>query len=154
MTRYRVPSKAVKALGFKSGLEMIVNSQLVNSGVAFAYEGTLNKIKYFKPITYHTYLGDFLLENGIIIETKGRLTTENRKKHKYIKEQHPDLDIRFLFSNANNKLHKDRQTRYRDWCDKQGFMWANKIIPQAWLYEVKPKAELNKIINILKEMNS
>lgn len=151
---YRIPSKAVRDLGFRSKLEVIVNQQIVDSGVSFSYEGKLNKIKYIKPETHHIYLCDFLLGNGIMIEAKGRFTTEDRKKHLYIKEQHPDLDIRFLFSNAKNKLRKGSPTTYAMWCDKKGFKWANKTIPQSWLDEQKPKKELNKIIKKLKDMNS
>lgn len=153
MARFRVPSKAVRALGFRSKLEVIVNQQIVDSGVAFSYEGKLNKVKYIKPKTYHTYLCDFLLGNGVMIEAKGRFTTEDRKKHLYIKEQHPDLDIRFLFSNANNKLRKGSPTTYKMWCDKKGFKWAHKVIPQSWLDEKKSKKELDIIIEILKGMN-
>ena len=39
----------------------------------------------------------FRLDNGIIIETKGAFNSADRKKHKLIKEQHPELDIRFMF---------------------------------------------------------
>lgn len=153
MARYRVPSKAVRDLGFRSKLEVIVNQQLVDAGLSFSYEGKLNKIKYIKPETHHTYLADFLLSNGIIIEAKGRWEADDRKKHLYIREQNPTLDIRFLFSNAKNKLRKGSPTTYAMWCDKKGFKWADKVIPQSWLDEKKPKRELNKIISILKGMN-
>ena len=150
MARFRQPSKIVKALGFRSKLEMLVNQQIVDAGVAFSYEGKLNKIRYVKPETNHTYLCDFLLANGVMIEAKGRFDAADRKKHLYIKDQHPILDIRFLFSNANNKLRKGSPTTYARWCDKYGFKWADKIIPQSWLNEKKPKKELDKIIKLLK----
>ena len=154
MARYRVPSAAVKALGFRSKLEVIVNQQLVDAGIRFSYEGQLNKIKYVKPETKHTYLADFLLSNCILIEAKGRFTVEDRKKHLYIQEQHPILDIRFLFSNAQNKLRKGSPTTYATWCDKKNFMWADKVIPQEWLEEEKDAVEKAQIIEILKEMNN
>lgn len=152
--RFRQPTKTVKALGFRSKLEVIVNQQIVDNGVAFSYEGLLNRVKYVKPETNHTYLCDFLLGNGVMIETKGWFTIEDRKKHLLIKEQHPELDIRFLFSNANNKLRKGSSTTYGSWCTKKGFKWANKVIPQAWLEEIKPKKELELIIKLLKGMNN
>jgi hypothetical protein len=153
MAKYRVPSKAIKALGFRSKLESVVNAQLADSGITFTYEGKLNKIKYIKPVTHHTYLADFLLSNGVIVEAKGFFDVDDRKKHLYIKEQHPELDIRFLFMNANNKLRKGSPTSYAKWCDKNGFLWANKIVPQEWLDFKRPKAELDTIIKILKGMN-
>ncbi len=81
------------------------------------------------------YTPDFPLRNGIIVETKGRFVTEDRVKHKLIKEQHPDLDIRFLFSNSRTKLSKGSPTTYGMWCTKHGFDYADKTIPQAWLDE-------------------
>lgn len=153
MARYRVPSKAVRDLGFRSKLEVIVNQQLVDSKVPFSYEGPLNKIKWTKPETQHIYLADFLLANGIIIEAKGRFTTEDRKKHLWIKDQYPILDIRFLFSNANNRLRKGSPTSYALWCDRNGFDWADKVVPTRWLEHTKSKKILALIINTLKEMN-
>ena len=154
MGRYRTPSSSLRKLGFRSKLEAVVNQQLVDSGITFSYEGKLNKIKYVKPITNHTYLADFLLKNGIIIEAKGFFDSDDRKKHLYIKDQYPELDIRFLFMNANNKLRKGSPTSYAKWCDKNKFEWADKVIPQEWLDFKRPKDELDTIIKILKGMNS
>jgi len=153
MVRYRAPSKAVQKLGFRSKLEAGVNQQLVDSGIKFSYEGKLNKIKYVKPVTHHTYMSDFLLENGIIIEAKGFFDVSDRKKHLYIKEQYPEFDIRFLFMNSNSKIRKRSPTSYAKWCDKHGFRWADKVIPEAWLKEKKSKVEVDTIIKLLKEMN-
>lgn len=152
MARYHIPEKAVRDMGFRSKLEMVVNKQLNDMGVTFSYEGPLNVIKYVKPETHHKYLADFLLSNGIIIEAKGMFTIEDRKKHLYIKEQHPHLDIRFLFMGAKNKISKGSKTTYADWCDKHGFKWADKVVPQEWIDEVKPAAELQAIIDTLKGM--
>ena len=152
MPKYHVPSKAVSALGFRSKLEMILNQQLVNSGVKFSYEGALNVIKYVKPETRHRYLADFLLENGIIIEAKGMFTSDDRKKHLYIKEQYPQLDIRFVFMNAKNKLSKRSKTTYGMWCDKNKFLYADRCIPQEWIEETKDESEYMEIIRTLKEM--
>lgn len=84
-----------------------------------------------------TYTPDFVLANGIIVETKGRFITSDRQKHLMIKEQHPDLDIRFVFSNPNSKLYKGSKTTYADWCDKHGFKWAKEEIPLEWIKERK-----------------
>jgi hypothetical protein len=76
-----------------------------------------------------------VLENGIIIETKGRFLVADRKKHMLIKRQHPHLDIRFVFSNSKQKLNKASRTTYADWCNKNGFQYADKEIPVHWLKE-------------------
>lgn len=119
--------------GYRSGLEEKVSQQLEDLGVDYEYE----KLK----ITYEvhenrTYTPDFkILANGIIVETKGRFVTADRKKHLLIKKQHPEIDIRFVFSNSNAKLQKKSPTSYADWCNKNGFLYADKLIPQEWLDE-------------------
>ena len=48
----------------------------------------------------------------IIIETKGRFVTADRQKMLLVKEQYPDLDIRFVFSNPNSRISKKSKTTY------------------------------------------
>ena len=56
-----------------------------------------------------------------------------------IKKQHPNLDIRFVFSNSNSKLRKGAKTTYADWCVKHGFLYADKDVPEEWLIEKQKK---------------
>lgn len=151
--KYNRPSKAVADLGFRSKLEMELNQQLVDAGINFSYEGPLNVIRYIQPATNHRYLADFLLANGIIIEAKGLFTSKDRKKHLYIQDQYPILDIRFVFGNANNRLSKTSKTTYAKWCENHGFKWANKIIPPEWIAERKSQDVLDKIHKTLKGFN-
>lgn len=135
---FSAKARAIKN-GYRSGLEDTIAEQLKKKDVPFQYEHPDNKIKYTIPATDHTYLPDFkLLPNGIIVETKGRFVAADRKKHKLIKEQHPELDIRFVFSNSRAKISKKSKTTYGAWCEKLGIPYADKTIPQAWLEE-KPK---------------
>ena len=119
--------------GYRSGLEEKVSKQLQELGVEYEYEKfkiaySVNEMRKYTP--------DFkILSNGIIVETKGRFLPADRKKHLLVKEQHPELDIRFVFSNSNAKLQKKSPTSYANWCDKNGFKWADKLIPQEWLDE-------------------
>lgn len=122
---------AAKKLGFRSGLEVKVAEQLKGSGVAVEYETT--KIKYVVPESVHTYTPDFVLPNGIVVETKGRFTLPDRKKHLLIQKQHPEKDIRFVFTNSNNKISKGSKTSYADWCRKNGFKFSDKKVPDEWL---------------------
>jgi hypothetical protein len=122
--------QVAKKHGFRSGLEDQLNEQLSEHGIDGEYEK--HKIKYVKPSTNHTYTPDFRLPNGIYIETKGRFVAEDRKKHLLIKDQHPTLDIRFIFQNSNAKLRKGSKTTYADWCIKYGYKYADKKIPAEW----------------------
>tara|TARA_R100000742_G_C4276668_1_gene97912 strand:+ start:1551 stop:1946 length:396 start_codon:yes stop_codon:yes gene_type:complete len=129
-----VQYKRLKSWGkYRSGLEKKVGDSLKQQKVKAKYE-TL-KIKYIKPATPHMYTPDFILPNGIIIEVKGLFNSSDRKKHILVKDQHPDLDIRFVFSNSKSKLYKKSKSTYGDWCIKHGFLYADKDIPQEWIKE-------------------
>jgi hypothetical protein len=98
--------------------------------VKVEYETT--KIKYVIPESLHTYTVDFVLPNGIMVETKGRFVAEDRKKHLLIQKQHPELDIRFVFQNSKVKINKGSKTSYADWCNKNGFTFVDKEVPEEW----------------------
>ena len=118
--------------GYRSGLEVKVSDQLKEAGIDFEYESF--KIEY-EVQEFRKYTPDFKLPNGIIIETKGRFVAADRKKHLLIQKQHPDLDIRFVFTNSRAKLNKGAKSTYGAWCDKYGFLYADKWIPKGWLNE-------------------
>jgi hypothetical protein len=119
--------------GYRSGLEEKIAAELKAAGIDAAYEAVT--LRYEKPAKMHRYTPDFVLPNGIIIETKGRFVTEDRTKHRLIREQYPDLDIRFVFSNPNTKIGKKSATTYGLWCQRLGIPYATKSIPEAWLRE-------------------
>lgn len=123
-------SWVAKKYGFKSGLEETISTQIEGRGIVVQYE--TEKIGYVIPTSNHTYNPDFKLPNGIFVETKGRFVASDRKKHLLVKSQHPELDIRFVFSNSNNKITKNSKTTYGDWCVKNGYKYADKIIPEDW----------------------
>ena len=117
---------------YRSGLESDIAEYLKDKQNQVRYERL--KIEW-EDLRYRTYTPDFILDNGIIIETKGIFDTEDRRKHLAIREQHPELDIRFVFSNSKAKLYKGAKSRYCEWCDKHEFKWEHRIIPEAWLKE-------------------
>ena len=89
-------------------------------------------------LEYKKYLPDFLLPNGIFLEVKGRFKLEDRKKHLFIKEMYPDLDIRFVFDNPNGKLNKGGKSSYADWCTKNGFLFCKNSdhgVIESWSNE-------------------
>ena len=72
--------------------------------VLFSYE-TL-RISFDQPTQKKSYTPDFPIEKSFIVETKGNFNSADRKKHKLIKAQHPEYDIRFVFSNARTRIGK------------------------------------------------
>ena len=131
MKRSKLRQRAIAA-GYRSGLEEDLAKELEDKGVAYEYE-TLT-IKYAVN-EVRKYTPDFKLPNGIIIESKGRFTSADRKKHLLVQMQHPEYDIRFVFSNSKAKLNKGSKTTYADWCLKHGFQYADKHIPEDWIKE-------------------
>jgi hypothetical protein len=126
----RTTQKARK-LGFRSGFEVRIASQLDKLKVNYQYEEL--KIKYVKPSKNTIYTPDFVLPNKIIIEAKGLFSTKDRQKHLLIQKQHPDLDIRFIFSNSKLKLNKRSKTTYGMWCETHGFLYADENVPKEWI---------------------
>lgn len=131
--------RARKKGGFRSLFEKGFAENLKRRNIPFTFE--TEKIKWMPPVKEKTYLPDFLLEklDGSImyIETKGVLTISDRVKLVCIKEQHPDIDLRIVFQNANNKIRKGSPTSYKDWARKVGIKWSEKTIPASWRKECK-----------------
>jgi predicted small secreted protein len=126
----------------KSGLEEVVYNYLNKVKVNFIYEGM--KIVYFQPEIKKTYKPDFPIKGSFIIETKGAFNSADRKKMKLVKQQNPDLDIRFIFSNSKNKIGKKSQTTYGKWCELNNFPYhciqsTKETFPSNWLKEITEK---------------
>ena len=131
MYPYKARRDAIRH-GYRSGLEHKLSIYLVEQKCKFKYESV--KIEW-EDLCYRTYTPDFILSNGIIIETKGRFLALDRRKHKAIQRQHPNLDIRFVFENSKRKLSKGAKSSYAQWCIKHGFRFYDRIIPEDWLKE-------------------
>lgn len=126
--RHSDTRRAAVAAGFRSGYEQFIAGLLDEAEVYWEYES--QKIKYQnKP---SVYTPDFTLENGVIIEAKGRFTPSDRAKHLLIHEQHPDKRICLVFQ-YDNTLSKGSNTRYTEWCEKHGIPCAVNDIPREWL---------------------
>jgi len=119
--------------GFRSGLEKRIAQELEALGVDFSFESV--QIAFTQPAKHRTYTPDFILPNGIVIETKGRFLTADRQKHLMVRECNPDIDIRFVFQNPRARISKRSKTTYGMWCEKHGFQYAKGSIPREWIDE-------------------
>lgn len=119
---------------FNSKFEESIATSLEEAGVTYEYER--DTIVYVQPAQTRKYTPDFFLPNGIIIETKGKWTVEDRKKMVLVMEQNPELDIRMLFQ-FDNKLNRNAKRRYSQWCERRGIKYAIGKIPQEWIDETK-----------------
>ena len=131
MSLHKERRNAIKH-GYRSGLEFKISMAL--DTIKYKYEYESIKIEW-EDLAYRTYTPDFILKNGIIIETKGRFLSSDRRKHLAIQKQHPKLDIRFVFTNSRVKLYKGSKTSYGEWCNKNNLRYYDRIIPEDWLKE-------------------
>ena len=96
--------------------------------MAFEYESV--------PLTYvltSVYTPDFVLPNGVIVETKGLFDSDDRRKMLAVKAQHPALDIRLCFQKADVRLSRaPRSLTYAQWAKRHGFPWCEGNIPTTW----------------------
>jgi hypothetical protein len=130
----------------RSNLEKRIAQQLEEANVSYKYEATSYEywIKQYKceclecggseVRKWHWYTPDFFLSNGVVIETKGRMTPKDRKIVLAMKEQWPNVDLRVVFG-TDNKMHKSSKNRYSDWCHQYKIPYAIREIPKEWLHD-------------------
>lgn len=118
---------------FRSKFEKTVWDALQGEGIPAEYEPTtLNYTINAK------YTPDVRLENGILVEIKGKLDGPTRRKMLAVKKANPKEDIRFVFMRANNLLRKGAKMKYWQWAEAHGFDWSEGTIPKEWAFE-KPR---------------
>lgn len=105
---------------FKNDFEKKVYNWLKKHGGFQSVEYEAERIPY---VIEHTYLPDFKCvdKDGKVwyYESKGRFSSEDRRKMKAVVEQHPEAKFVIIFQ-ANNKLSKKSKMRYLEWCEKNG----------------------------------
>ena len=132
---------------YRSKFESTIGHQLECSRTDYKYEDPEGSIRYVIPEKTGRYLPDFIIRtrsgNSIVIEAKGLWTYEDRYKHLLIRQQHPDIDIRFVFQRSSNRISKGSKISYKDICEGRGRgVWAGvtwpyseTTIPEEWLKE-------------------
>lgn len=114
---------------YRSGFERTLAVQLKKSGIKWSYEP--EQLPY---VLEKNYTPDFKLEvSGVFLEGKGVLDADTRQKMLAVKKAHPDLDIRLVFMNPDNKITRGSKTTYGKWAEKNGFKWCGPNIPEDWL---------------------
>lgn len=111
---------------YRSSFERTIAGQLEASGVDYSYE--TKEIPY---TIHHTYHPDFIV-GSMVLEVKGFLRRQDIAKMRAVRQQYPDMDIRFVFMDAN-KLIPGTKTTHAKWADRHGFPWCDGRIPDEWL---------------------
>ncbi len=118
---------------YKSKLEIEVANYL---GDYAEYEPEY--LEFIQPPKQRRYCPDFKTKANVFIECKGKWVTEDRLKHVWLREQHPDKRIVLLFQNPDVKINKRSKTTYGDWATKNGlewYDWRTKEIPKELIIE-------------------
>lgn len=129
MKKMKIVTKTKTSNKSRSGYEEKIRRDLQLKGVSFLHEPI--KIEYIQPAIRRYYIPDFITEQGIVVEAKGIFDLEDRKKHLYIKENYPELEVRFVFQ-RDQPIRKGSKVRYSDWCKANGFKYAIGRIPKDW----------------------
>lgn len=109
---------------YRSGLEVKIAEELNKKKIVYEYEPKDGRISYQVPAKSCDYTPDFYIRTKsgkeIIVETKGIWDYADRFKHLLIRQQHPHLDIRFVFTRAKQRIRKGSKTTYADICNGLG----------------------------------
>jgi hypothetical protein len=142
----------VRPSGKRSGFEETIGKQLDDAGMRYEYEAF--SYEYDVPLRKNRakcvacgstdlvrtawYTPDFFLENGIIVEAKGRFTAANRRLINAVREDHPELmeNLVMVFM-RDNKIHKNSKTTYSAWCEANHVPYSIGTLRPEWLRRKK-----------------
>jgi pyruvate formate-lyase activating enzyme-like uncharacterized protein len=102
-------------------------------------EYEVDEIPFIQPAVSRYYLPDFKLSDKVYVESKGRLTLEDRKKMLWVKEQNPEVTVYFIFERADDKIDKRSKMTKRQWATKHGYECIDEkeAIPRAWFNKLE-----------------
>jgi hypothetical protein len=128
--RRRGSRAAAKRQGFRSGFEKFVYDTALKDGIVTDYEPEDEKLIWQpKP---RNYLPDFRIQTtGVLVETKGQFTSDDRTKVLTVIQQNPTKDLRLVFQ-RDNRLSPVSETTYTGWCRQHGIQFAMGRIPKEW----------------------
>ena len=106
----------------KSKLEGNFGGFLEDQSISFTYEP--RRYEFLVPEQLRHYTPDFEVnEYGLVFETKGKFTSDDRKKMLLVLNCHPDLNLWMVFPKPDNRITKASKTTYASWCTDHGIPW-------------------------------
>lgn len=117
----------------KGTFEERVINDLTQRSVPHMYEP--EKLAYYVE---RYYVPD-LKVGTMYVELKGYFRQDAQRKMKAVKAQHPELDIRFVFQNANATIQGAKKRKdgskmtCAEWAKRNGFVYSEGTIPEEWL---------------------
>lgn len=127
----RAAREYAKMAGMKSIGEVRCASDMDKRKIKWKYEH--EKLTYqYEP---QEYTPDFTLyEDGdLLIEYKGKMINDTRKKILTVKRCNPDRRICLVFERANNKLSsRPNSLRYWQWSERHNIPWSETYVREEW----------------------
>ena len=130
----REAKEYAKLCGMKSIGECRCAADMDRRGIKYVYERDTLRYQHLPQ----KYTADFtLIDNGdLLIEYKGKMTNDTRKKMLSVKRSNPDRRICIVFEKANNKLSsRPNSTRYYQWSEQNKFPWSEGVVKDEWFTE-------------------
>ena len=122
-------SRAARAYARKAGMKSIAEVRcaawLEKNNIPYGYEVE----KWVYQHAPQKYTPDFCM-GGPVIEVKGKMTADVRKKLLSVKKSNPDKVIYLVFERASNKIRGGSKTTYGMWADNNDFDWS-EVVPKA-----------------------
>ena len=138
----------VRKSGKRSKFEETIGKQLDDAGMPYTYETysyeydvalAKNRARCLdcdgtNLVRTAWYTPDFFLDNGIIIEAKGRFTAANRRLILAVRQDHKELmDNLVMVFMRDNKIHRNSKTHYSDWCMENDVPFSIGEVKKEWL---------------------
>jgi hypothetical protein len=121
--------KHAKLAGMKSIAEIRCAAWLIRNGVKYNYESEKWTYQY-EPAHYTP---DFVLPGrDFVIEVKGKMTKDVRKKLLAIQKSNPSKKVFVVFERAKNKIASGSKTTYGAWAEKHQFVHGDVIPQEEW----------------------
>lgn len=127
----RIAKETAALAGMKSIGEVRCAADLDKRGIKWKYEAETLSYQH-EP---QSYTPDFLLyaDDNKLVEYKGKMTGDTRKKILAIKRCNPDRKLYLVFEQPNNKLSsRPNSQRYWQWAEKHGIEWGDRYVRDEW----------------------
>lgn len=140
LQRNKQTSQSARAYAKKAGMKSIAEVRcaawLERNNVPYDYEAERWTYQY-EPAHYTP---DFTIQTqNFVIEVKGKMTPDIRKKMLAVKRCNPDRKVYMVFERSNNRIAPGSRTTYGEWCEKNGIQWSEHVPRGEWFNGAKRK---------------
>ena len=112
-----------------------IETQLKVHRLEYELNNKDNSIEYINCKKTKVFVPRFVMSDGMIVESVSYLLKQDCRKYLLLREQYPNLDIRFIFESADKYVSGGDGLTLAEWAASNKFHWANKLFPLEWMIE-------------------